>query len=132
MKIIKEARRHYEQEYQVSYTWRDDPGAGFGFRADGDGNVDVESLPEPARCNYEACISGEFDVTGPEIQTLSWAWTEPARGRCVCGNVVELSGFTNGCDRCGRDYDIRGNELAPREQWGWETGESPADILRIP
>lgn len=49
---------------------------------------------------------------------------------CVCGKAVGLDGFTNECE-CGRDYNSSGQLLAPRSQWGEETGEHPADILRI-
>ena len=58
---------------------------------------------------------------------------EQAMGPCdVCGHEVVLSGFTCTCDYCGADYNSSGQRLAPREQWGEETGESLADILRIP
>jgi hypothetical protein len=30
---------------------------------------------------------------------------------------------------CGADYNMSGQMLAPREQWGEETGETVADIL---
>lgn len=56
---------------------------------------------------------------------------EPAVGLCYCGAEIELGHFTNTCE-CGRDYNQSGQLLAPREQWGWETGESLADILMIP
>ena len=52
----------------------------------------------------------------------------PAVGRCSCGREVVLGGFTNSCE-CGRDYNSAGQELAPRSQWGEETGESLSDIL---
>ena len=52
-------------------------------------------------------------------------------GTCTCGNVVQLGGFTNTCSKCGADYNWAGQRLAPRSQWGEETGESLADILRI-
>lgn len=55
----------------------------------------------------------------------------PAILRCDCGDEIELYGFTNPCS-CGRDYNIGGQALAPREQWGEETGESLGDILAIP
>lgn len=55
----------------------------------------------------------------------------PRIGRCHCGAEVELMYFTNTCEKCGRDYNTAGQELAPREQWGEETGESLGDILRI-
>jgi hypothetical protein len=55
-----------------------------------------------------------------------------AVGECVCcGAHVTLIGFTNTCP-CGADYNSAGQHLAPREQWGEETGEHIADILRIP
>jgi len=55
----------------------------------------------------------------------------PAVGACNhCGRHVELDGFTNSCT-CGADYNWAGQELAHRSQWGEETGESLADILRI-
>jgi len=51
-------------------------------------------------------------------------------GKCECGRKVNLVGFTNTCD-CGRDYNMSGELLAPRSQWGEETGESVADILAV-
>jgi hypothetical protein len=48
--------------------------------------------------------------------------------RCECGREVVCYGFTNECE-CGRDYNMSGSLLAPREQWGEETGESLADIF---
>lgn len=45
-----------------------------------------------------------------------------------CGAKVYLSGFTNTCD-CGADYNGFGELLAPRSQWGAETGETVSDIL---
>lgn len=49
-------------------------------------------------------------------------------GRCLCGREVGLLFFTNTCE-CGRDYNMSGQLLASREQWGEETGESVSDIL---
>jgi hypothetical protein len=53
----------------------------------------------------------------------------PAVGVCEeCALPVTLKGFTNTCE-CGADYNMSGDLLAPRDQWGEETGESVADIL---
>ena len=49
-------------------------------------------------------------------------------GLCECGHKVELLEFTNTCV-CGRDYSFGGSLLAPRSQWGMETGESHQDVL---
>jgi hypothetical protein len=43
--------------------------------------------------------------------------------RCECGDEVLCEDFTNTCDRCGADYNFNGSLLAPRSQWGEETGE---------
>ena len=48
--------------------------------------------------------------------------------RC-CGRRLECAGFTNTCPYCGADYNWAGQRLAPREQWGEETGETAAEIL---
>jgi len=54
---------------------------------------------------------------------------EPAVGECdECGEEVYLTGFTNTCE-CGADYNMSGQRLAPRSQWGEETSETLADIL---
>ena len=52
-------------------------------------------------------------------------------GLCDCGHKVELLEFTNTCEKCGADYNMSGQCLAPRSQWGWDTGESLGDILSI-
>lgn len=48
-----------------------------------------------------------------------------------CGQDLECPGFTNTCPICGADYNWAGQRLAPRSQWGEETGESLSDILSI-
>lgn len=56
--------------------------------------------------------------------------TQSRIGLCdECGERVCLDGFTNTCD-CGADYNMSGQRLADRSQWGEETGETLADILR--
>lgn len=41
---------------------------------------------------------------------------------CDCGRHLSCYGFTTTCE-CGRDYNWNGSQLAPRSQWGYETGE---------
>jgi len=53
---------------------------------------------------------------------------QPAIGRCDCGEEIVLhSRMTNTCNACGADYNWNGTRLAPREQWGEETGEHWTD-----
>jgi len=46
-----------------------------------------------------------------------------------CGEKLVCDEFTNTYPRCGSDYNWNGSLLAPRSQWGEETGECAADIL---
>jgi len=50
---------------------------------------------------------------------------------CKCGEEVLCAQFTNTCDCCGADYNMSGQGLGPRQFWGEETGECPADVARI-
>jgi len=44
---------------------------------------------------------------------------------CACGNLLHLDdSFANECDSCQLEYNMQGQMLAPRSQWGEETGES--------
>ena len=45
---------------------------------------------------------------------------------CDCGRDVVCYDFTNTC-RCGADYNFAGDRLAPRSQWGADTGENWQD-----
>lgn len=41
-----------------------------------------------------------------------------------CGEEVVLySSWANECQECGTEYNGFGQQLASREQWGYETGE---------
>lgn len=48
---------------------------------------------------------------------------------CRCGSKIpwEGPGSDFECLRCGNAYNSAGQHLAPRSQWGKETGETAAD-----
>jgi hypothetical protein len=46
---------------------------------------------------------------------------------CKCGEKIECINFTNTCCECEADYNFSGDLLAPRNQWGEETGEHWTD-----
>jgi hypothetical protein len=50
--------------------------------------------------------------------------------KCACGRKVYCQGMTTTCE-CGREYNWAGQQLAPRNQWGEETGEHPSDLERL-
>jgi hypothetical protein len=48
---------------------------------------------------------------------------------CTCGEEVLCMFNTNSCGGCGGEYNISGQHLASRSQWGAETGEHPTDVV---
>ena len=131
MTIISRGHRVERISYWRTFDYADEPGSGFGFPCDEHG---VPILDNPAaEANYAACLTGTVDGRvirdGGVIESVN-RWWEPAVMRCYCGDEVVLDmALTNTCDRCGRDYNASGQLLAPRSQWGEETGESASDIL---
>lgn len=92
---------------------------------------------------YEACVydadTGELLYSRDDFESIEayerfaeYVEVEKSGGNAYvkrftygvcCGETLDLSAFTNTCARCGRDYNSMGQELAPRSQWGEETGE---------
>ena len=160
MKIIKHRKMEKLVSYSLNFPIIQTPGAGFAFDCDALGVVDEEKLKQEKPCaweNLQLCKAGgmhrmldvqyhDWDAQFPIYCTGRWEfvkigsshvqkyesyYTQPAVGICNhCEQEVLLSGFTNTCD-CGVDYNSAGQELAPREQWGSETGESLSEILSI-
>lgn len=103
--------------------------SGFSFPCDERGNIDFGTMKPAGYQNYVACLTGTIDVIDCGVSKREWSYVEPAEFECTCGSTVELHGFTNTCECCGRDYNMSGQLLAPREQWGEETGEHWTEIV---
>ena len=105
-------------------------GSGYSFPVTEDGVFEAKC--DAAEKNYQLATSslvpGLRDLGIEEREYFS---TPSKYGICSCGQEVMLTGFTNTCN-CGLDYNSSGELLAPRSQWGEETGESLSDILGIP
>jgi len=127
MKIIQESSIETGVSYALEFDYRGTRGHGFSFNCDEDGEVDVEEMQPAARENFRRCLCGEVDVVFRGVQCREWTYREPRVGLCSCGEEVYLDRFTNTCHGCGRDYNGSGQELAPRSQWGEETGEHWTD-----
>ncbi len=112
---------------------RDLPGSSFGFPCDEAGLVEVGQLAPAAYENFVYCQLGKFPdgetVSSPHVENAEYFYRNPAVGECVvCARPVMLATHTNTCE-CGADYNQAGQHLAPREQWGEETGERWFDMF---
>ncbi len=125
-----EVRTHRERVFH----YEGDPGWGFTFPVDAEGRL---TNPNPeARANWDACMTGTAHgrpVVDEGVRVREEIVKQPAIIKCDCGaRVTAHRGSWMGvhtCDRCGRDYNSAGQELAPRHQWGEETGESYSDLM---
>lgn len=132
MKIISQRQHHEDVTYRLFFEDRENDGAGYSFTCDKEGNVQQDLLGEFGKANLAKCRENKDNrFFSPDVCEQINRWVEPAVGECPCGCSVSLDGFTNTCE-CGRDFNMSGQELAPRDQWGEETGESLSDILQIP
>lgn len=78
------------------------------------------------RRSYEDALAGveTGEFRSPYVARYLHSWTSPEAIECDCGGRVDLaSSWANTCGGCGADYDGSGRQLAPRHQWGEETGE---------
>lgn len=102
----------------------------YGFNVDISGNLTGVYDNEAARENLARCMADENLFTYG-IEEEEHSYRKPAVGRCCCGEKVWLDGFTNTCDRCGRDYNMSGQLLAPRQFWCEGTDDTLQEILNI-
>lgn len=100
-----------------------EPGWGFSFDCDAAGKVDETRLQPAALANLRAIRAGTLPTTPLTVESHEERQTVAAVMRCDCGAKFTLNdSWATGCD-CGREYNGSGQLLAPRSQWGEETGE---------
>ena len=135
--IISERRVILNTIYNWTFSHRNGRRA-FSFACDINGNLilskelDEKGYVDTIIHNIVKCIQREeppFDTLIDEgICKREYMEVQPAVLKCYCGEEVELSSFTNTCT-CGTDYNMSGQQLADRSQWGCETGETADEIL---
>ena len=127
MKILTHSRHETYTVYYRDFNFVGER-SGYSFDCDEAGNFTPKNACQ--KKNFEACLTGMVGGKKVEDQGVEARVHDcfvPAVGQCSCGAEVILDSFTNTCD-CGRDYNMSGQELAPREQWGEETGEDWFDV----
>lgn len=108
--------------YRLNFSRIDDPGSGYIFDCDEAGVVDRSKLLPAGVANLDACLRGDGVGRG-RIQPVIMCYVHSAVIECDCGMHLTLnSSWANECD-CGLEYNGSGQMLAPRDQWGEETGE---------
>ncbi len=112
----------YRTAIDYELVFDDGRNNGFGFPCDRDGKLLESEEQNPAAYeNYRKCLEhperfSRFNKVVQHERTVR----DNAHGTCSCGNEVELYNAYNGCcqcEKCGRWYNIFGQELLPPDQW---------------
>ena len=118
LEIISERRPVVDVEFFREFTYVDDPYSGYSFPCDSDGTVHFKC--EEAKENYEYAVSHPELIKDLGIVKREYKYTEPAVGKCSCGEEVALEDHYLGacqCPNCGKWYNIFGQELVSPEYW---------------
>lgn len=111
------AARKVAERYSVVFD--DGHHNGFSFPREKDGTL--LPLNPAAKENYDFCMkSPERFARFNVVERERWSYTEPASGKCKCGNHIELVNEYLGaceCPHCGQWYNLFGQELLPPNQW---------------
>ncbi len=116
LKDIKPRERKHVDMYEIRFFNGD---GGFAFPCDKDGKL--LPMEDCAKKNYEWCMEHpeEFEDWNEKCHWVN-SYTENAEGTCVCGNRVTLWDQYYGaceCEKCGRWYNLFGQELKAPQYW---------------
>ena len=113
-----ESERKEHIEYELCFD--DGANNGFGFPCDMNGNL-PEDLNPAAKENYKYCMEHpEKFARFNKVVKYTRYYTEPARGKCKCGEIIYLTNDYLGaceCPKCGQWYNVWGQELLPPDMW---------------
>lgn len=112
MTIISERTRTEEIFYYYSFRWIHESSCGYDFNCDEKGNITKPMLPE-AQKNLDNCINGKFRVKDMGVNSYLNSYVTPAVGRCVCSRTVSLSDPLDNECKCGRWFNMGGQEVIP-------------------
>ena len=123
-KVIKERKRiKLVEYYRVYRTGNYHEGDVRILECNKAGHVTADR--KGLRAYYENDPGWYFDGVQPSVRHY---W-QPGVIKCDCGRKFDYDdAWLNTCPYCGADYNGQGVRLAPRSQWGEDTGESIADV----
>lgn len=107
-------------EYRVEFFA--DSCGGMSYPCDEHGNILRSQMSPTAIRNYEADMQHpeDYPYRFNEVRKYTHSIREPAKGTCKCGERIELVNQHMGaceCPKCGRWWNVFGQELNPPETW---------------
>ena len=115
---FKESETKTDVWYELVFD--DGRGCGFWFPCDEDGNVlPMENPAAHENLAYCRANADRFARSGKVVRQQNSYRARPS-GICDCGELVELRNEYQGacqCPKCGRWYNLSGQELLPPDRW---------------
>lgn len=115
--IVK--KRYFRHEFQLIGA---EEGAGYIFDCDNNGNIEFAN--DCQKKSYKHCINHPEMFEDRGLVVFENSYREPAKGKCSCGEKLELIDEYMGacqCPNCGQWYNLFGQSLVDPEYW--EEGE---------
>lgn len=111
LKLISERHPVEVVQYRHNFTLiGEEKGNGYSFPCHADGSLMKEDENYNYwKDNYERCLQSD-DYIDEGVEKESYTYTEPAIGKCSCGENITLSGDVQ-CPNCGQWYNIWGQSL---------------------
>lgn len=121
--MIKDYKEPWVEEIvECEIVFYSEPGGGYAFPADENGNVLFDQMGEPARKNYEWALQHpeKFPYRFNKLDKCTRRYRNPASGICHCGERIDLRDEYLGaceCPCCGQWWNLFGQELNNPETW---------------
>lgn len=117
MSLKNLVERRWVEHVEYMLVFDDGHGNGYAFPCDADGNL--EELDGEGLKNLEYCKANpqSFARNG-KVERYRQRYVVYAQGDCPCGETVILRnqyGAACECPRCGRWYNMRGDEISSPE-----------------
>lgn len=107
---------HLEETREKFLEFLNEDGCGYSFDLDENDRPILQT--EAAKTSWELCQKAY--PNGGRKKVWTNRFRVPAKGTCQCGFDITLCGDYYGateCDRCGRWYNVWGEEILPPEMW---------------
>lgn len=121
----------WKTDYWYELAYDDGAFNGYGFPCDENGNP-APDMNLDARKNLEWCREHpEKFVRAGKVVRHKNTYRENNSGICSCGTRIELWNEYQGacsCEKCGRWYNLFGQELLPPEQWESDDDEAYEEV----
>ena len=113
LKIVHYQKTIKIEKYSVVYEWILEPGAGFDFPCDKDGNIYFSQFTEEQEADYAECEFGDNShlIVCKGIEDTSTTEILPAIALCYCGSQLPLRSNRNECANCLEVFNQLGEKI---------------------